>query len=148
MRKNLGNPKTSTNLEDFSKDDKFSTLRDNEHLDEEVTRHDAESEDEDYENEVSQDPQATTSSRLDLVGEYVVLNDKKRKMYGVGENMIEKISYLGDGGLGPKGKGPWYPICVPNPPQPSLKLVIGDEPHQMNHHYHFHQKKLNNFLNC
>ena len=45
----------------------------------------------------------------------------------MGENLIEKMGYLGDGGLGIIGQGNWYPLPVLDVPKSGYKTNIRDE---------------------
>ena len=117
MRKNFGEPKNFVDFEDLLEDEKFRKLWDNDHSDVVATQCDANNEDNEY--EVCKDPSSiaistatsstapTTSSinKFHSTRQYVVLNQQTRKKYGKGENMIEKMGYLGGGGLGITSQG-------------------------------------------
>ena len=103
MQKNLGEPKTSIEFDSLEEDKMFSQMWDEENLEElQPLPRDGSKDDQ---NDSSMDPQVTPSTpTVSPFSSIVVLNKERRETYGKGVALIEKMPYLGVGGLGPSRK--------------------------------------------
>lgn len=116
MRKNLGEPKTSADLDEINKDIDFRKLWNMEHP---TKVYDKSDDKNNYEIEVT--PTATiVSTNLSGVDESMI------EKYSKGETIMEKMGFEG-GGLDPRGEGPWFPIVTPLLPKCGEKSIIGVE---------------------
>lgn len=96
MRKNLGEPKTSTDLDEVEEDTMFDELWNKEHPTE--AYHSDIVTDDDYDDQDSLNPSSSTTIKRGV-------DASTKLLYSKGAEIVEKMGYQGSGGLGPSGEG-------------------------------------------
>ena len=98
MRKNLGEPKTSADLDEVEEDTMFENLWNKEHP---VEAHHSDT-DHDYDDQDSLNPSSSTQIQRGV-------DASTKLLYRKGAEIVEKMGYQGSGGLGLNGEGVWLP---------------------------------------